>query len=306
VQAVQGLRGQKNMPFENWTALVDEMDAWNGNSVIMSMEFMSLAKADAIARAIESLGKHRVRVLLTMRDIGRAIPAQWQESLQNGHSWSYPEYLSGVTQRQPRLSQAGRHFWSKQDPVKILSAWGAHVGVRDLLLVTVPPAGAAPGLLWQRVCEAAGLPPERFDSTVRTNESLGAASAEVMRFVMARADEAEVDQMTRRTMKMVLAKEIMSSRKAEEPTVVLPAEHQAWAVKRGRRMVDELREFGPTVIGDLSDLVPQFPPPRGAVTDDPGTVGVPELMAAAAFGLVGLSEQVARRGRGKGDRGHNS
>ncbi|HWL73802.1 MAG TPA: hypothetical protein VNQ74_08025, partial [Burkholderiaceae bacterium] len=169
VQGVQGMRGHKGMPFERWMYLVDEIDAWRGDAAVISMEFMSLADADAIARCIASLKKHDVRIMFTMRDIGRAIPAQWQESVQNGNSWSYADYLAGVTQRKPRLSRTGKHFWSKQDPAKILAAWGEHVDRKKLVLVTVPHSGAPSNLLWERFCEGAGLPPERFDSTIRVN-----------------------------------------------------------------------------------------------------------------------------------------
>lgn len=303
VQGVQGLRGHKNTPFDRWTQLVDEIDAWDGDAAVLSMEFLSLAKPDAIARAVDSLSHHRVKIMLTMRDIGRAIPAQWQESVQNGSSWSYDDYLSGVTQRKPRLTRAGQHFWTKQDPVKILAAWAQHVPVEDLLLVTVPPQGAPSSLLWQRFCEAAALPADRFDATIRVNESLGAHSAEVMRHVMARADAADVDPPTRKAMKKVLAKQVLSARKSAEPSLLLPERHHEWAVRRSERMVAELTDLRPTVIGDLSDLIPQFPPPAGAATTDPSAASVDDLLAAAAYGLVGMAEEVARRGVRRGRRG---
>jgi hypothetical protein len=97
VQAVHGLRGQGDVPFERWTALVDQIDRWPGGSAIVSMEFLSLLPAAAVETAMTSLARHRVRVVLTVRDIARAIPAQWQESVQNGFSWPYPEYVDGVT-----------------------------------------------------------------------------------------------------------------------------------------------------------------------------------------------------------------
>lgn len=300
VQGVQGLRGRQKTPIDRWLQLVDEIDAWEGESALLSMEYLSLAKPDAIAAAIDSLSNHQVKIILTMRDIGRAIPAQWQESMQNGQTWSYLEYLSAVTDRRPRRLPAGQHFWLKQDPVKILRAWGQHVPAENLLLVTVPPQGSPSSSLWERFCSAAGLPPERFDATIRVNESLGADSAEVMRYVMTRAAEVDADVDTRKAMKKILAKQILSARKSAEPTLLLPSEHHAWAVKRGKRMVSQLNDLGPSVIGDLDDLVPRFPPPSGKPTANPSAAPVDELLAAAAFGLVGMSEEVARLGGLKG------
>ena len=120
-----------------------EIDSWRGDSVVLSMEFLSLAKPEAIADAVQSLSNHRVKVVLTMRDIGRAIPAQWQESVQNGNSWSYREYLSGVTGASRVRPRAGQHFWTKQDAAKILRAWGQHIPVEDLFLVTIPAEGSS-------------------------------------------------------------------------------------------------------------------------------------------------------------------
>jgi len=296
VQGVQGLRGHKNTPYDRWEQLVEEIDAWPGDSVVLSMEFLSLVKPEGIRKAVESLSKHRVRIMLTMRDIGRAIPAQWQESVQNGSSWTYEHYLDGVTQRKPRLSRPGQHFWTKQDAAKILGSWGEHVPAEDLLLVTVPPSGASSNILWERFCEAAGLPPARFDATIRVNESLGAASAEVMRYVMARADEADVDAQTRKTMKKILAKQVLSSRKSSEPTLLLPLAYHEWAVRRSERMVKELTELGPTIVGDLGDLIPTAPQSKGATTTDPSGQSIDDLLAAAAYGLVGMSQEMARRG----------
>jgi hypothetical protein len=300
VQAVQAIRGMNDQPYEKWTDIVNEIDEWPGESAIISMEFLSLLKPDDIARTVDSLSNHRVKVVLTVRDIGRTIPAQWQESVQNGSSWRYTDYLAGVTRRKPRVSRPGQHFWGRQDPVSLLEPWGKHIAPQDMTVVTVPPPGSAPSLLWDRFCEAAGIPPERFDSSIRVNESLGAHSAEVMRYCMMRADAADVEMVVRRTMKKTLAKQLLSSRKSEEPTLVLPPEHQDWAVQRGEQMVKDVANLGTTVVGDLQDLVPVFPPPKGPSTVDPSAASNEDLLAAAAFGLVGMSEELVSRSRRKG------
>jgi hypothetical protein len=295
VKAVHGLRGVGGCSYDRWSELVDEIDRWEGDA-LLSMEFLSMAKPEAVERAVESLSGHRVRIVLTMRDLGRTVPAQWQETVQTGSSWTYAEYLAGLTDRKPRSTEAGQHFWRKHDYVRILSTWREHISNDDVLLVTVPPQGSASHLLWERFCAAAGLPPDRFDATIRVNESLGAHSAEVMRHVMACAAVAGVEKPTRRVMKEVLAKGILSSRKPEEPTLVLPDRYQEWTIERGRRMINQLTELGPVVIGDLEDLVPQFRKSSSPTTADPSAASADELLTAAATGLVGLSTEVARRG----------
>jgi hypothetical protein len=262
------------------------------------METLSLVDEETAEKAFKSLAKHRVRIVLTVRDIGRAIPAQWQESVQNKWTWTYGEYLAGAVQGKNRSKRAAKHFWTKQDWPQILRTWGTVVPAEDLIVVTVPPSGAPRGLLWERFCSATDLLPDRFAADVRVNESLGAASAEVMRHVTLCIQQGGVEERTIRSIKKTLSKKILPTHKSVEPSLVLPPEHQAWALEKSEQLVREIRLVSPTVIGDLDDLIPRFSEPTGPTTTDPSTVASDELLAAAAYGLVGLSETVSRRRRG--------
>jgi hypothetical protein len=301
VDAVNGLRGSEGTPYERWTEMVDQISAWQGPAAVMSMEFLSLMSQANVHRAIDSLQGHQVRVVLTVRGITRAIPAQWQESVQNGFSWSYQEYLSGVTARRPRSSRAGQHFWNKQDWPQLLRPWTERLDAADVVVVTLPTSGAPPGLLWERFCQAVGLPAERFDAMDRANESLGAASAEVMRYVTQRAIEAGADKATMGTIKRVLAKQMLAAHRTAEPTLVLPDEYRKWARKRSEELVAAMRLVPATVVGDLDELIPQDTRSGGDVTSDPSQLPVDSLLGAAAHGLVSLTEALAhgpRRGSG--------
>ena len=209
VQGVQGLRDNRKVPYEKWADLVTEIDRWRGDSVIISMEFLSLLSGEQVAKCVESLDQHELRIILTVRDLGRQIPAQWQESVQNASSWSYRDYVDGLTSMAPMTNRYGRHFWNKQDFAALLEPWSKHVEPKDLVVVTVPPSGAPKGLLWERFCESVGIPAERFDSATSANESLGAASAEVMRYVSAAAEGTNVSDAVRRNLKKVVSKDIL-------------------------------------------------------------------------------------------------
>ncbi len=301
VQGVKGLRHDRNVPYEKWTDLVDEIDHWRGDSAVMSMEFMSLLSDAQVADCLRSLQKHRVRVILTARDLGRQIPAQWQESVQNASSWTYRDYVEGLTSTAPAANRFGRHFWGKQDFAAILRPWTKLLSSEDVVVVTVPPSGSAKGLLWQRFCESAGIPPDSFDSSIRANESLGAASAEVMRYVSAAAEGSKVSDATRRNLKKVVSKDILAAHKAEEPTLLLPREFHEWTTKRSRLMIEELQALNPTVVGDLEELMPVYAPEDSRTTTDPSTIPVEQLMEAAAHGILGMSRRDSRRaGKGAG------
>lgn len=299
VQGVQGLRDNRKVPLEKWTDLVDEMDRWSGHSVIVSMEFLSLLSAEQVATCVQSLGKHDLKVILTARDLGRQIPAQWQESVQNASSWTYRDYVDGLASMAPMTNRYGRHFWNKQDFAALLRPWSKHVAAKDLVVVTVPPSGAPKGLLWERFCESVGIPPENFDSGISANESLGAASAEVMRYVSAAAEGTNVSDAVRRNLKKVVSKDILASHKSSEPTLLLPPEYQEWTTKRSRTLIQEIAALEPTVIGDLDELMPVYAPERANTTTDPSTIPTEQLMEAAAHGILGMSKRQARRA-GKG------
>jgi hypothetical protein len=297
VQGVQGLRENRKVPYERWTDLVGEIDRWHGDSAIISMEFLSLLSDDQVERCVSSLSRHRVRVVLTARDLGRQIPAQWQESVQNSSSWTYRDYVDGLASMAPMTNKYGRHFWNKQDFAAILKPWTKLLPTEDVVVVTVPPSGAPKGLLWERFCESVGLPPERFDDSIRANESLGAASAEVMRYVSAAAEETKVSDAVRRNLKKVVSKDILASHKSAEPTLLLPVERQEWTTRRSRALIDDLQALTPTVIGDLEELMPVYAPEGPNTTTDPSTIPADQLLSAAAHGILGMSQRAARRGK---------
>ena len=300
MRAATGLKRRKGANRENWQRLVDEMDAWTGRSAIVSMEFLSTAAAPHVRRALESLRNHEVTIVLTARDLARVIPAQWQESVQNGHTWSYQDYLAGVTSDNPAETPAGSHFWRRQSWPDILQTWGHTLPRRNVVAVTVPPAGAPSGLLWQRFCSAVDLPADQFDTSLRVNESLGAASAEVVRHVTRQALDSGASNYTMAVIKKIIAKQALASHKSHEPALVLPPTLFGWVEERSLRLAEELAELQPTVVGDLTDLTPLPVDVGAATTWDPGALPSATMLEASAVGLVHLAEVVAahrRRGQ---------
>jgi hypothetical protein len=295
VTATRSLLSNRPGRGEAWDRLVDEVDAWSGPEVIISMESLSMASPRSVARAATSLQNHRVRIVLTARDIGRVLPAQWQESMQNGKSWSYNDYLRGVTEGEPG-DRAYDHFWGKHDWAHVLRTWSAVAADAEVVLVTVPPSGAPRGLLWERFCEAVRLDPTRYDSSRTVNESLGAASAEVLRYVSAALEGRETHKQTGRVLKKTLAKSFLNSRKGVEPTLVLPRRLESWAESRSRVLVSDLKTVPAALIGDYDDLMPRFAERREGQTEDPAALPVEDLMAAAGFGLAAFCEAFAENG----------
>lgn len=306
VAATKGLlRGKRSSKVDAWNSLVDEVDAWHGNSVIISMETLSLASPEAVQRAAKAFSAHHVRVILTARDIGRVLPAQWQESVQNGKTWRYRDYLSAVVDGNAG-DRAFDHFWSKHDWAHILRTWSQVAADADLVLVTVPPSGAPRGLLWERFSEAVGIDPAAYDAVHTVNESLGAASAEVMRNVSVALEARDFHSQIARVVKKTLAKSILTSRKKVEPTLVLPHALEEWVERRTEELIADLSTLSMSVVGDLADLRPVFPGPRPGETEDPSSLSADQLMETAGFAIAELCDiladnDLAPRGYGPDD-----
>lgn len=295
VKWAASIRSKKPVKPPRARIVIDEINAWDGHTAVISMEFLSLANANAVHYAMNMLRGHEVEVLISARDLGRVFPAQWQESVQHEHTWSYREYINGVIEESDDLRTAHRHFWSRHDWPAILNTW-ANGQPNKLVILTVPPAGSDRELLWTRFCNAVGIEPGSLDTSARVNDSLGAASAEVMRY--AALALGEMGKTGKVSKKRILAKQILVARKSDEPSLILPPEHQGWALRESSRMLDELRGIGPEVVGDLDDLTPRFDVPEGAVTTDPSSLPAEQLLAAAGVGLMGMCAYVDRKSEG--------
>ena len=290
--AGRSLLGSQSRDPVNWMKIARQMSQWQGPS-LFSMEGMSLLDDEAIHLAVESLAGRRVRIILTLRDLGRVIPSQWQELAKNKPVSGYREYLAAMMRPGDEESQHSRSFWARQDAPVILSRWLQHLPVEDVIVVAVPPAGAPGGLLWERFCEATGLSAGRFDSSVRVNESLGASAAEVMRYVSMNVPDPK-DRRTRKFLKRNLANGLLATRQPRGPALVLPEEYESAVAAKSERVIEQIEELGVPVVGELSDLRPVFAKPSGPWTDDPSSIPVEDLLAVAGYALGHLCAQAAR------------
>jgi hypothetical protein len=204
---------------------------------------------------VDSLAPAQVRVVMTVRDLGRNIPAMWQEELQNRATWRWSEYLQELERSRPGRPGGpyAKRFWRHMNFPFIARKWADTVGGDRFSLVTVPHPGADPRLLWERFCVVAGLDPAPFDIPGRSNASLGAASAQVLR-ALNEVLPAELPLRDyQRIVKHELAKRGMAPRAAQEDPIGFDA---AWVSERSARQISRLRDLRVRVVGDLDELTP--------------------------------------------------
>ena len=267
----------------HWQQIADQIDTHPGTAVV-SMEFLGPSTPRVIAGICESL--ENVEAVITVRDLNRTLAAMWQETIQNGSPWGYRDYLDSAETGRPGVWPAtddrpppGRAFWRQQDVVRMARDWQAEAPVT---IVTVPPPGASRSLLWQRFCTVLGVPLEGWDEARKSNESIGAESAVLLRELNGALKERGLaNKSTKGVRKYYLAKRVLAKRKEHESSIGLPV--APWVEEEAHRMMEELKALGPTLVGDYAELEPV--PVAGV---DPADVDPTAVVAAGVEALVGM------------------
>lgn len=285
-----------------WARMVGKVQAHDGTSVI-SMEYLGPARPVVVRRVLDSFEGLDVTVVVTARDLNRSIPAMWQETVQNGRTWTFAEYLDGIEHWRPGhrdesadAPEAGRTFWRQQNIVRFARTWGDGVGVDNIVVVTVPPPGAPRELLWERFCSVLGTDPAGLAEARMGNESIGAASTLVVRRLNELLNEAGLPFPEGTDVrKGLLAKQVLAARKADEPAIGLPVAR--WVRDHSAHMVRSLQEAGVRLVGSWDDLTPVHVPGI-----DPASVPATEVAEAAIAGLAGMLAGQIRAAAAEPDR----
>ena len=122
-----------------------------------------------------------VHVVLSVRDLVRQIPAEWQENVKHRRTLRYGRFLELI--RDPeRAGRLATWFWGVQEIPDILARWGGELDPSRVHVVTVPPPGAPPTLLWERFADTFGLTGIPLDlQAERVNPSLGVPETALLR-----------------------------------------------------------------------------------------------------------------------------
>ena len=242
-----------------WSEIVEEMLSYRGRGSIYSMEFMSFADTEQATRIMSSLKRARVEVIITVRDTVATIPAQWQTSCRNGGKVPYRRFVYGVRDAIESSGESGRAakpvrlFRRTQDIERMLDVWVPLAGSQHVHVVTVPPRGADPSLLWRRFASILGVDPEVCEQpSEASNSSLGHASTELMRLVNKSLDLSSTDYT--QIVKGPLARRILGSRASLEKPIGLHRRGHVFGVRWNRRMRAAIERHEVPVVGTLDDL----------------------------------------------------
>jgi len=268
-----------------WDRLVAAADQFDGTTLI-SHETLARAKHEHIERAVGGFATDDVRIVISVRDLARQIPATWQETLKNRSATRYDDYLADVFATWPAASRPARGFWAAQDIGELVGRWSAVVGADRITVVTVPPRGADRNELWRRFALATDLPDLEYRSGEETaNSSLGVAEAEVLRrlnpLLTDVLDWPGYDALVKRR----LAENILGPLDSHG-RLTLPAAWTEQAREIAAAQIGYLESSGVEVVGDFRDLEP-----LPVVTDaaQPDDLSDSELLDAALGALARLA-----------------
>jgi hypothetical protein len=238
-----------------WDRLAASVRGFSGSSII-SHEILATASRAQIGRALDSLGHGRdaeVHLVLSVRDLVRQIPAEWQENVKHRAALSYGAFLDQI-QDPRREGRIPTWFWGVQEVPDILDRWGHDLPPEHVHVVTVPPAGGSPDLLWKRFVEAFGLDgvPLQLDGE-RVNPSLGVPETTLIRRINRAANEELEPAFYRPLVRELLAHQTLS-RRTGTPRLALPPDVHPWATALEESWIAEIQRRGYDVIGDLDDL----------------------------------------------------
>lgn len=282
-----------------WAVMAEQLRTHAGPVAVLSMEFLSFADLDHAHRVVESLAPADVHAVVTLRDLSRVLPSAWQEWTQNRGVASWADYLATAERLGPRAesgpgpaSPAAQAYQRVLGTDRMLSVWSRAVPPGHLHVVTVPPPGAAPRLLWERFASVLGIDPAPYDLPAEpANESIDYFAADLMWRVnraVADLDFATYDAVV----KQRLCKQVLAGRSERAP-VPLPDSARELALRWAEHTTQRVRQVGARVVGDLAELEPvpgRFVPGPVPSTDRAAVVAV------AREALSGLGEDADRLG----------
>ena len=276
-----------------WAKLADGVREFHGTSII-SHEILATASHAQATRALESLGHPgtEVHVVLSVRDLVRQIPAEWQENVKHRRELGFGEFLRQLHDPS-RSTGVAPWFWSAQEVPDILDRWAREVPPERVHLVTVPPPGGPPDELWHRFSQVFGLDDLDLDlAAERANPSLGVPETALLRRLNARANQVVPPVVYRPLVRELLAHQTLSQR-VTSPRLTLPPDAHEWAAELAQSWIATLKERGYDVVGDLADLTGAPPVPAGSYVDP----DQPDEAQVADAALDAITALVVENGR---------
>lgn len=279
-QDLRGIRKLASDPAGSWDGEWDILasQARSAKTAVISHELFSAADEAQAGRAVAALQPAEVHIVLTVRDMGSLLPAEWQETVKHRSTRQWRDWLGDVIDRESVDTDRRQWwFWKVHDTLAIADIWSRHVPADQLHVVIMPPAGAPRTLLWERFASLLGVDPASADtSRARPNVSLGLPEIEFLRQLNLALPSEIPDWFYMGNVKETVAHKFGPGRPGGR--LVLPPERAAWAAEQAELLIAGLASSKYDVIGDPGELRPR---PAGGPAADPAGQPADQVLDAA-------------------------
>ena len=256
-------RGGRPPDLARFDTLVKASRAARGR-VVASSEFFCEANTDQAAFVAERLGKDRLHVVITLRNLGRLLPSSWQQYLKYGLTKPYEEWL-GIIFETPGKSRVSPSFWRRNDHAKVVANWANAVGPErvSVLILEDVDLSAQFHTFAQLLAVPEPILVDRMNLT--SNRSMTAAEAELLVRLNAQVkDHMQWDEYVRLVRRGV-ALGMVERREPgkDEARLHTPDWALDAAAEQGQLAADAISASGVRVVGDIDRLRARIssPPP---------------------------------------------
>ena len=258
-------------------------------TVVLSHELLAAAAADQAAQLLDALAGLEVHLVLTVRDPGTQVLAQWSEQVKAGGSLSFAEFREQILAPDSG-SDTALQFWAGQDVEAVLARWGALVPSERVHVLPVPHTDDPRPAVWAELGRLVGFDAAAFPLGARAIQpALGSTEVAVLRGVN-QAIDGQIDGQLRRTVvKRYFAERVLGTGEARVASV--PRDLYDDLVVLAERWQKAIANGGYDVRGSLDDLLP-LKPAKG--TFAPDDVRKTDRLRSTTDALAQVLVEVAR------------
>jgi hypothetical protein len=254
-----------------WPSLAERVERSPCERVVLSEEYLVHAKPRHVRAIRQAFATRELHVVVTVRDLGRAMRSMWQQNTQKGRTVAWPDYVRSVRDPRDGPPTSGVAFWLRYDLERVLNVWASGGGQRQHThVVIVPKANSPPTVLFERFAEATGI--ERRGLRIPDEPVLVSPdplATELLRRLNVRLASGLTEHQYMHVMRQTVRPEL--GHRAERRPIAFPDEHRQWASEQSERLIAYLRQQPIHIVGDCDDLLPRFDddmaPHTGDLTD---------------------------------------
>ncbi len=264
--------------------------------VIISSEHFCEVDSDRASQAADALGRDRIEVIITLRNLGKLLPSSWQQYLKYGVAAPYETWLENTFAAESKRT-VSPSFWRRNNHHVLAQRWADVVGNDRVTVIVLEDVDRS--AMFRTFAQLLDVPEEiltsRMDLT--SNRSMTAAESELVRRLNKEVKASLNWGQYQRLVRVGVAKSIVERREPapDEARLHTPDWALDAAAERGAVMAAAIRDSGVKVIGDLDALAARVSSPPKAPDSALDSVPMDAAVDALATLVLLTKEEPSRK-----------